>query len=303
MQLSVVIITKNEEANLPRTLASVKALVDELGGEIIVVDSGSTDRTREIAESFGARVFIEEWKGFAAQKNSAIAKAQGAWVLSLDADEEVDSELACWIRYWFTYLAAFERLKQAGMLQPEALLIELGSVAKDQLDAVNDACDDFEHAPYTKSAPANHTAIGLSVRRKNLFLGKWIRFGGFYPDEKLRLFRRSVARVEDRAVHETFILESPGETGLLRGALIHHAYPTLDIYLEHMRRYAALGGQMIAYKPRLWLWLNRWCSPPLTFFYNYLVRLGFLDGREGLLLHWHHARYVSWKYKAALAAK
>src|SRR5271170_1726165 len=87
--LSVVIITYNEEANLGRTLESVTPLVCDGKGEIIVVDSGSTDRTVEIAKSFGAKVFVEEWKGYAAQKNSAIDKATGDWILSLDADEEV----------------------------------------------------------------------------------------------------------------------------------------------------------------------------------------------------------------------
>src|ERR1700751_4943635 len=89
MQLSVVIITFNEEANLARTLTSVKPLVADGKGEIIVVDSGSTDRTVEIAKSFGAKVFVEEWKGYAAQKNSAIYKAEGEYTLSLDADDEI----------------------------------------------------------------------------------------------------------------------------------------------------------------------------------------------------------------------
>src|SRR5436305_5843802 len=91
--VSVVIITCNEEANIGRTLESVMPLVRDGKGEIIIVDSGSTDRTVEIAESYGAKVFVEEWKGYAAQKNSAIDKATGDWILSLDADEEVDSEL------------------------------------------------------------------------------------------------------------------------------------------------------------------------------------------------------------------
>ncbi len=91
--LSVVIITHNEEANIGRTLASVQPLVADGKGEIIVVDSGSTDRTVEIAKSFGAKVFVEEWKGYAAQKNSAIDKAAGDWILSLDADEEVEQIL------------------------------------------------------------------------------------------------------------------------------------------------------------------------------------------------------------------
>src|SRR5205807_3215793 len=93
MSLSVVIITHNEEANLPRTLESVRPLISDGKGEIIVVDSGSTDRTVEIAKSLGAKVYVEEWKGYGAQKNSGIDKATGDWILSLDADEEADAEL------------------------------------------------------------------------------------------------------------------------------------------------------------------------------------------------------------------
>src|SRR5436309_1919293 len=91
--LSVAIITKNEEANIRRTLESVR-----WADEIVVVDSGSTDRTCEIAREMGAKVFVEEWKGFAAQKNSAIEKCTGDWILSLDADEEVSEEIAQEIR-------------------------------------------------------------------------------------------------------------------------------------------------------------------------------------------------------------
>lgn len=86
-RVSAIVITLNEEAHLARCLESL-AWVDE----IIVVDSGSVDRTREIAAAQGARVFVEEWKGYTQQKNSAIAKARGGWVVSLDADEELSPE-------------------------------------------------------------------------------------------------------------------------------------------------------------------------------------------------------------------
>ena len=99
--LSVVLITYNEEANLGRTLESVRQLVSDGKGEIIVVDSGSTDRTVEIAKSFRAKVFVEAWKGYAAQKNSAIEKATGDWILSLDADEEIDASASRQLgHYW-----------------------------------------------------------------------------------------------------------------------------------------------------------------------------------------------------------
>jgi len=82
--LSVAIVTHNEEANLARTLASV-----QWADQLIVVDAHSTDRTADIARSFGATVIVRDWPGFAPQKNFAIDQCTGEWVLSLDADEEL----------------------------------------------------------------------------------------------------------------------------------------------------------------------------------------------------------------------
>ncbi len=251
MRLSVVIITCNEQANIARTLASVQPLVADGKGEILAVDSGSTDGTVEIAKSFGAKVFGEEWRGFAAQKNSAIDKATGDWILSLDADEEVDPELA------------------------------------------------GELAEKTSASADADTPVAFFIQRKNLFLGRWIRHGGFWPDEKLRLFRKGSGQFESRAVHED--LRVHGRTGkILQGALIHHSYPTLSDYIEHMNRYSSLGAEMaVAKGKRGFSFVDIVVRPWLTFFYNYFIRLGFLDGREGLLLHLYHAAYVSWKYAKA----
>src|SRR5207249_4472706 len=77
--LSIAIVTLNEEANLPRTLVSVR-----WADEIVVVDSGSTDRTCEIAREYGARVVIEPWRGYTAQKNYALELCTKDWILSLN---------------------------------------------------------------------------------------------------------------------------------------------------------------------------------------------------------------------------
>ncbi len=146
------------------------------------------------------------------------------------------------------------------------------------------------------------------VKRRNLFLGRWIKYGGFYPDTKLRLFRRSTAtfaarpKFEDRPVHETIAFD--GAEGTLDYDLIHHAYPTLEAYLEHMNRYSTLGAEILVSKGRVsrsWLVFAAHVSllPSLAFLWNYVVRLGFLDGREGLLLHLYQAVYTSWKYAKA----
>lgn len=89
MKLSVGIITFNEERNLPKTLKAAREVADE----IVIVDSQSEDKTVEIAQSFGAKVYDEEWKGFGPQKNSVIEKCTGEWILLIDADEELSPEL------------------------------------------------------------------------------------------------------------------------------------------------------------------------------------------------------------------
>ena len=269
MLLSVVIITHNEEANLARTLASVQPLVSDGKGEIIIVDSGSTDRTIEIAKSFGAKVFVEDWKGYAAQKNSAIDKAQGDWILSLDADEELDSDLS------------------------RAIVLVLAWKSGADLPS-RDA--NWLHDRVSQNAEAT---AGFWLPRKNFFLRRWIKHGGFWPDPKLRLFRRGSARFEVRLVHEDARLTA-GVSGQLRGALLHHSYPTLSDYIEHMNRYSSLGAEMAVAKGHIrFSVLNIVFRPFSTFIYNYIFRLGFLDGREGLLLHLYHAIYVSWKYAKA----
>jgi glycosyltransferase involved in cell wall biosynthesis len=276
--LSVVIITYNEEANIGRALASVQPLVSDGKGEVIVVDSGSTDGTVKIAQSYGAKVFVEEWKGFAAQKNSAIDKAIGDWILSLDADEEVDPPLVEEISWLLRAIPAWE---------------------KNGMPVGND--------PDSRELRDRGTEIGLDeanlngflIPRKNYFLGKRIRHGGFWPDSKLRFFRRGSGRFQDQIVHETIAI-SGVTSSVPRGALFHHSYPTLTDYLDHMNRYSSLGAEMIAAKgPARFSTFNIVVRPLATFVYNYFFRLGFLDGREGLLLHLYHATYVSWKYAKA----
>ena len=252
--LSVAIVTLNEEENLARTLNSVR-----FADEIVVVDSGSTDRTVEIAQSSGAKVSFETWKGFALQKNSAIDRCVGTWVLSLDADEELTEELQAEIR---------------SMLETDAVTV-----------------------------PA---VDGYRLRLRHVFLGRWMRYGGYYPDLKLRLFRRvtgsGATHFTDRPVHESVNLTGRVET--MEGDFLHHGYPNLETYLEHMNRYSTLGARIVAAKGKT---STSWPTffwyvvtvPKLTFFWNYVCRLGFLDGREGLLLHLYHSAYISWKYAKA----
>ena len=247
MTLSVAMITMNEEANLPRTLESVR-----FADEIVVVDSHSTDSTVDIASAAGARVFVEDFKGHGGQKNAAIGKCTSEWILLLDADEVLSPALQKSVQ---------------------------------QVVAGDAAC-----AAYW-------------MNRSNQIFGRWMRHGGYYPDRKLRLFRRGAARMNDEASpHST--PQHAGPKGQLQGDLLHYAYPTLASYLEHMQRYSTEMGRLAVTRgktsqsPPAFLW-NVVLNPVATFVYNYFLRLGFLDGREGLLLHLYHSVYVSWKYAKA----
>lgn len=246
MTLSVAIVSHNEEANLPRTLESVK-----WADEIVVVDSGSTDRTCSIAGEYGAHVTVEAWRGYVAQKQFAIDLCTKDWVLLLDADEEVSGELAQEIR--------------TSIADPNA-------------------------------------AAGYRLPRKNLFLGRWMRHGGFYPDPKLRLFRRGAGFVTGHDPHDRCELKPDvlQWTQQFRNPLVHYTYPDLTLYLGHMNRYSSLGAQLAFAKGhREFNIADIVLRPFATFVYNYFFRLGFLDGPEGLLLHLYHAGYVSWKYAKA----
>jgi len=246
MTISVAIVAMDEEANIGRTLASVA-----WANEIVLVDSGSKDRTSDIAREHGARVVVEPWRGYVAQKQYAIELCTQDWVLLLDADEEISPGLAAEIR--------------ATIADPNAL-------------------------------------SGYLLPRKNLFLGRWMRHGGFYPDPKLRLFRRGQGFVTGHDPHDRCELKPdvPQSTRQFKNAMVHYTYPNLTLYLGHMNRYSSLGAQLaVAQRHRSFSVSNIVLRPLFTFAYNYFVRLGFLDGREGLLLHLYHAVYVSWKYAKA----
>ncbi len=132
----------------------------------------------------------------------------------------------------------------------------------------------------------------------NFFLGRWIKHGGFYPDPKLRLVRRGAGKFEEYGAHPTMKVDGP--TGRLKHALIHNAYPTLRNYIGHMNSYSSAGAGIALEKGhRSFSFVNILLRPLLTFVYNYFFRLGFLDGRQGLLLHLYHSVYVSWKYAKA----
>ncbi len=240
-KLSVAIITFNEESNIRRTLESVK-----WADEIVVVDSGSTDDTVSISREYTGKVVHQDWLGFARQKNLAIDKTSGDWVLSLDADEPVEPALAEEIR---------------------------------RILSARDSCD------------------GYRIPRKTFFLGKLIRHGGWYPDYNLRLFKKGKGRFEERPVHEAIKVE--GVVGSTKNAILHYAYPDLASYMASINKYSSLSVDVMEQRgiggvegslPAILF------HPVYTFMLKYFFRLGFLDGKHGLVLNLFNSYYVFAKY-------
>jgi len=238
--LSVILITRDEEDDVRGCLESVKDIADE----IIVADSGSTDRTLEICRQYTDKVFFCEWKGYAPQKQFALDKAQGPWVLNLDADERLTDELK-----------------------------------KEITSVLNSAT----------SAPVN----GYSIPFRTYFLGKRLRFGASWGETHVRFFRKEKASYGADPVHEGIKLDRP--IGRFNGLIEHFSYGTLSEYLSKCNLYTTLIAEKKFKKgERFKVW--RHLRLPFEFFTRYILKLGFLDGSEGLVYALLSSYYVWLKF-------
>jgi glycosyltransferase involved in cell wall biosynthesis len=253
-KLSAIVLTLNEERSLPDCLRSLSGLACE----VFVVDSGSSDATAAIARAAGAQVVEHAFENYGRQRNWALENLPltAEWILHLDADERLTPELAAEI-------AATLNSPQAGV-------------------------------------------EGYMLRRRTVFRGRWIRHGGHYPNYQLRLFRRGKGRCEDRRYDQHFIVK--GTVGRLRHDFIDTAAGDLASWSRRHFRWAAAeameqraaqstGDRVAASLSRGPISRRRWLRdklyaraplfvrPAAYFFYRYILRLGFLDGREGFVFH------------------
>lgn len=255
MTLTVFILTFNEARHIERAIASVKSVADR----IVVVDSGSTDGTRDLATAAGADVFQNGWSNHSRQINWTLANTgiKTDWTFRLDADEVVLPELAA-------KLARLETL------------------------------------------PASFA--GFSVNRRIHFMGRWLRHGGLYPIRTLRLFRTGHGACEDRWMDEHILVDGP--VGHIDADIAdinlrnigwwtdkHNDYATREA-IEELVGGSALARQTdsaAAMEPRArvrrWMKLRIYRGLPfglravMLFLYRYILRLGFLDGWQGLSFH------------------
>ena len=253
-RVSVIVLAYNEEANLPDCLESLK----HLDCEVLVVDSGSTDGTREIARQAGAAVFEHPFETYGAQRNWAQNHLPLAaeWVLHLDSDERLTPELAAEIN--------------GILLNPPA------------------------------------DVDGFLFRKRTFFMGRWIRHGGHYPSYHLRLFRKDRGGCEERLYDQHYVVR--GNVRKLQHDYMDVLTSDLSVWSTRHVRWAELEAREIAegcdpegrveaspfgnpIERRRWLREGLYWKLPLFlraflyWFYRYFLRLGFLDGKEGMIFH------------------
>jgi glycosyltransferase involved in cell wall biosynthesis len=215
----------------------------DFADEWIVVDSHSTDRTRDIARELGARVIERDWPGHVQQKNFALDAATHDWVLCVDADERISPELR------------------------ESIITAL---ARDDLPD------------------------GFRVPRRNRYLGRWIRHGGWYPDRKLRLFRKSRGRWAGQNPHDRVHIQGPAED--LAGDLLHDSYRSLSDHLRTIDSFTTIAAREKLAVGDTATILDLTLRPWWKFVRMYVLKAGFLDGIPGFVIAVTGAYYVFQKY-------
>jgi glycosyltransferase involved in cell wall biosynthesis len=251
LPVSVIILTYNEEKNIEDCIKSIYNWVDE----IFIVDSYSTDNTIEIAKKYTEKIYQHPFQNFSQQRNWAQSNLpiKNEWVFHLDADERVSPGLATELKKIFY---------------------------------------------------SDVNADGFMVPRRTVFRGRCIKYGGHYPVYHLRIFKKNKGHCEERLYDQHYIVK--GEILKIEKDLINLITPDLKLWKMRHRRWAYLEAmEIIANKDRLanlrlkdnpiekrkWLRYNVYYKIPLFirpfiyFFYRYILKLGFLDGRQGLIFH------------------
>ena len=198
--------------------------------EIVVIDSGSTDKTLSILKKYkNVKTYYHKFENYASQKNYALSKCKHDWILSLDADEEVSAEL-----------------------KNEILNLPAG------------------------------TTMGYFIPRMTRYLGKWIKHSGWYPNYQMRFFNRKHGKFSGMYVHETVDID--GEIKYLKSPLLHYSYKNISSHIQSINKYTDLVAQEKVEKGKCSSIILSILEGLWKFFQMYIFRLGFIDGKPGLVI-------------------
>ncbi len=228
-KLSATIITFNEEKKIDRCLQSLQGVADE----IIVVDSLSTDKTREICRSYQVVLIEQPFLGYIEQKNFALSKASHSHALSLDADEALSNELI------------------------KSILAEKKN---------------------------GFPSDGYTMNRFNFYCGKWIKHGTYYPDRKLRLLDIKKGKWGGQNPHDKVIMNDNTVVKHLKGDLLHYTYQSYEEHSRQMERFSTIAAKAMYDKKKPLRRFKLWVNPAWAFIKGYIIKLGFLDGKEGFMI-------------------
>lgn len=236
--ISVTILTKNVQETLAATLSSLQKFP-----EIIIYDSGSTDRTLDIARQYpNVKIFTGEFCGFGQTHNKASSYATHDWILSIDSDEVLPAELA----------------------------------------------------EYILNTPLNPEHV-YQINRRNYLNGKWIRWcGGWHPDLVIRLYQRQKTQFTNDAVHEKVILGNLQLTTLPH-FLVHTPYRSMHDFLSKMQHYSSLFAEQYRGQKKSSL-TKALLRGFFAFFKSYVLKRGFLGGKEGYIISLYNGHTTFYKY-------
>lgn len=263
-KLTVVLATYNEEENIAGCLEAVK----EIASEIVIVDGGSTDGTVEIAKKYSAKILITDNPPiFHINKQKALNMASNRWILQLDADEIVSFQLAEEIKKVINFSDKELESHQQNLLNKKLFLRHQELLNKRE----------------SKTGKLLGKIVAFYIPRLNYFLGKYLRYGGVYPDGVIRLVQKNQAFFPCRSVHEQISVD--GRVGWLDNPLLHKDSPTFSRYLKRNNRYTTLLAQEIKSNQKniltpvnyLFILPVRW------FFMTFFRHKGFLDGWPGFV--------------------
>lgn len=271
-KLSVAIATYNEEKNIGDCLDSIKDIADE----IIIVDGTSSDRTVEIAKTFGAKIIItDNPKIFHINKQKAIDSSMGEWILQLDADERVSKKLS-------------------------EEIVKVINMNEDQMEEYEENIPNKNlFLRHQKQVEERDGIIGQRTGsfnafyfpRLNYFLGRYLKYGGVYPDGVIRLIKKGKAYLPCKDVHEQMVVE--GRVGWLQRDLLHMADPTFKRYLIRNSHYIDLIADEfrrdnLGKNP---LQAINYCiiKPIFWFLLTQIRHKGILDGFQGIVFSFFSA--------------